>query len=424
LTEKVNVPASGRAAVAFVHRFEAPGEHRVEVRLDDDPLDVDNHRWASVPVREAIRVLCIEGRPGDAQHVALALEPTLATPPRVQVQTRFENALLEMELLQFDAVFLCNVARFGREEASVLLDYLRRAGGLVFSLGDQVQAENYNTLLASGPSENVLPARLESVASEGEYRFDPLDYQHPIVVPFAGHARAGLLTTPVWRYFRVAPHEMGTSRVALAFNSGDAAIVEHRLQNGCCILVTTATSPQSVDRSTSPPTPWSALSTWPSFPPLVQEMLAFAVRGRTELRNRRVSEPLEGAVRGTYPHLTVMIDRPDGSSERLTLRADGSDSRWAYSDTNHSGVYKARYESPLDRQELYAVNVDPRESNLQRFDADSLPSQLNVGLQADEPVALAPMTQPARYFRHLLGLLLVLLLVESSWAWYIGNASA
>jgi len=424
MAEKVGVAASGRATVGFVHRFETPGEHRLEVRLEEDPLDVDNHRWASVPVREAIRVLCIEGRPGEAQHLALALEPGQTTPPRVQPETRFENALLEVDLLQYDAIFLCNVARFGRDEAAVLRDYVKNGGGLIVTLGDQVQPESYNAMLGGAVGQRLLPARLESVATEAQYTFDPLEYQHPIVAPFAGHERAGLLTTPVWRYFRATPYDTDSARVALAFNNGDPAIVEHRWLDGCCILITTATSPQSVDRSTTPPTPWSAFSTWPSFPPLIQEILALAVRGRSQSRNLQVGSSLEGAVRGTYGNLKVIVDRPDGASERVPVRVDGIDSRWVYPEVNRAGIYTARYGSPVSRQELYAANVDAGESNLQRLDPDLLPSQLNVGLQINEPAATLPVTQPTQYFRHLLGLLLVLLLLESTLAWYFGNKSA
>jgi hypothetical protein len=425
LTEAVNVPASERATAAFVHRFDAPGEHRIELRLHDDPLDVDNHRWASIPVREAIRVLCVEGRPGEARHVALALEPGLTKPERVQVLTHFENVLLELDLLQFDAIFLCNLARLGRDEANLLRDYAGHGGGLVVLLGDQVQAENYNTMLGGPPGQRLLPAELDIVVGEGDYRFDPLDYQHPIVSPFQGHVRSGLLTAPVWRYFRVRTLAGDPSRTVLAFDTGDAAIVEHRVQTGGCILVTTATSPQSVDRSTTPPTPWSALSTWPSFPPLIQEILAHAVRGRIESRNRQVGEPLQGTVRETSNHnLNVTVERPDQSTDRLAVLADGNDIRWGYTDTNRSGLYTIRCDAPVDREELFAVNVDTRESDLQRLELEQLPSRLRIGMQADEPDSVFSTDQPTQYFRHVLALLLILLLVESSWAWYLGNASA
>ena len=33
----------------------------VEVRIDDDPLPLDNHRWLAVPVREFLNVLLVDG---------------------------------------------------------------------------------------------------------------------------------------------------------------------------------------------------------------------------------------------------------------------------------------------------------------------------------------------------------------------------
>ena len=65
----------------FSYRFDTPGDHAVEVRADGDALDVDNHRCLVVPVRQAIRVLCIDGRPsgqpfrGAADYLAVALAP-------------------------------------------------------------------------------------------------------------------------------------------------------------------------------------------------------------------------------------------------------------------------------------------------------------------------------------------------------------
>jgi hypothetical protein len=80
------------------------------------------------------------------------LEPGLSVPPRVQVQNAFRERLMELDLLQFDAIFLCNLARFGRDEATVLRDYARNGGGLVVLLGDQVQADNYNEMLGGEPA--------------------------------------------------------------------------------------------------------------------------------------------------------------------------------------------------------------------------------------------------------------------------------
>ena len=423
LAETVTLPAGGQAAVSFVHRFERSGEHRVEVRLEEDALAVDDHRWASVPVREAIRVLCIEGRAGEAQHIALALAPHPRGQRRVEPEVRLENAILEADLHAYDAVFLCNVTRFAEDEAAVLYDYVSQGGGLVTVLGDQVQAGNYNAMLGAA-ERRVLPARLGDLAEATQHALDPLDYEHPIVAPFEGRERAGLLTTPVWRYRRATPDDQGAARVALAFQNGDPAIVEAPVGAGRSLLITTAASPLSLDRSTTPPTPWTALPTWPSFPPLVQETLTRVVRATNEVRQVDVGEAFQGAIRGTYADLSVVVERPDGGRERAPVHVEGRDTRWVYPEVQLSGIYTVHYGEPLNRQELFAANPDPGESSLQRLEPEMLPPVFHTGLQPDRTAQTLPVTQPAQYYRHLLALLLVLLLMESTTAWYFGTAFA
>jgi hypothetical protein len=423
--ERLDVPAGGRATVSFSHVFDTPGEHEIEAELGEDPLSVDNVRWASVPVRESIEVLCVEGKPGAARYVAYALEPAESLRPRVRPVIRYENAILEQDLNRYDCVFLCNVGRFSREEAAVLSDFVAGGGGLVITLGDQVQADSYNEQLGGeSTGRRILPARLGTIVSEAQYFFDPREYRHPIVAPFADHEKSGLLSTPVWKYFQLEVYDPLTARVALAFQTGDPAIVEQRIGRGRTILVATAVSPESVDRSTDPPTPWTAIAAWPSFPPLVQEMLALVVRRGSESRNLRVGEPLEGVVAGSVAGVSLDVESPDGESERVPLKVEGESSQWVYGGTLRSGVYRATFGAPLDRVELYAVNVDSRESNLERLDPELLPSQFGRDFHVDASSSVLPVTRPIQYFRYFLGLVLLLLLLETLFAWYLGTASA
>jgi hypothetical protein len=415
--ERVDLSAGGRASVSATHRFDTPGEHVVEVRLAEDSLPLDNRRWLSVPTREAIRVLLVGGRPAETQHLALALNPQ---PQRgaIDVTQAPESALVETDLASFDCLMLANVGRFSREEGAVLKTYLQRGGGLVFFLGDQVQPESYNQqLAASGPAERVLPARLGEISQEAQYRLNPLDYQHPIAAPFRGHEASGLLTTPVWKYIRLAPFP--EANVALAFDSGDALLVEQRIGRGRSILFATAASPDSLDRSTSPPTPWTAISSWPSFPPLVHEMLNLAISGRTEGRNVPVGDDLSGTVPGGMSEARLTVERPDGTSEEVPLAIDGADARWTYADTATSGIYTV---SGGDFRQRYAANINPRESDLSRIDADDLPSQFSSDLHvADDLPASLAQGGGTSYFRILLGLVLVLLIADPCLAWHFGR---
>jgi hypothetical protein len=282
-----------------------------------------------------------------------------------------------------------------------------------------VQPESYNQQLAADdPRQRVLPVRLGELAAEAQYRLNPLDYQHSIVSPFRGHEASGLLTTPIWKYVKLTPFP--DAQVALAFDGGDPALVVERIGRGQSLVFATAASPDSLDRTTNPPTPWTAISSWPSFPPLVHEMLSHAISGRSEGRNVLVGDDLTGVVNGAAAGTQVTLTRPDGAAQKLSLAPDGPDARWSHAGADASGVYAAQLPSGTTQQ--FAVNLNTRESDLTRFDPELLPSQFSRELhsQGDPPPALAP--GPGRsLFRWLLGAMLILVIVEPCLAWYFGR---
>jgi hypothetical protein len=420
--EPVDLPPRGRVSVSFRYQFERADEHVVEVHLADDQLPLDNRRWLSVPVRAATNVLCIYGRPGETRHIALALEPRRTDRPQVRVTEGGESAILESELSDYDCVVLSNIGRFSRDEASVLGDYLHRGGGLIVFLGDQVQFDNYNQELGGEVSkQRVLPARLLDFSQEAAYRFDPLEYRHPIAGTFRGFEKSGLLTTPIWKYVKLKPSDDAV--VALALEGGDPAVVEERIGRGMSLLFATAASPQSVSRTTDPPSPWTALASWPSFPPLVQEMLLRAVSRREEGRNVLVGEELVGSVAGGTSQSAVNLTGPRGVSQRVPLVPSGGESVWSLGATAFSGVYEAQLSAPAKAQK-FAVNVDPRESDLERVPADLLPGQIALSLdRAEDAASLAAAAPGAAYFRLILFAVLGLLACESLVAWWIGKGA-
>ena len=193
--------------------------------------------------------------------------------------------VLDTDLTQYECVFLCNVAQFTEREAAVLQSYLNFGGGLVFFLGDQVQPENYNRLLAAtnDSDKHVLPARLGSPVEAGEFGLDPLGYRHPLVAAFRDAEQTGLLTTPLQTYFQLQLAQPTRAQVALATGKGDPLIVEETIGRGRSIVVAT-----NADVS------WTAMPMWPSYVPLVQEMLLFAAGGRSKEHNVLVGQPLGG----------------------------------------------------------------------------------------------------------------------------------
>ena len=421
-----DIEPGGEATLNFSYRFESPRPHAVQVRLGADLLDIDNNRYLSVPVKSNLRVLLVSGKQGAASYIADALDPDRSPASLIQPQIVAESGLIEMDLAAYDAVFLCNVAQWTSKEAKLLESYLKRGGGLVFFLGDRVLPQRYNQELASEAEEavRVLPARLGPLVDEAQYRFDPLDYQHPIVAPFRGREQAGLLTTPVYRYYRlVVPEAWTQSSVALAFAGGDPAIVEAPLHRGRSILVATAGSLASVDPVSK--TPWTTMPAWPSFVPIVQELLAHAVGSQTAQFNSIVGDAVGSSLPIAAVDAPIRLETPGGEQHTARAESQIDHAQWSFAPTDESGVYTAKLGAPLSTTELFAVNVNTAESDLTKADADELPPDFTVQTEWQnlDQQSTAQISRRSGLHEWLLYAVLALLLAEVYLAWRFGRGT-
>ncbi len=368
--ELIDLPAGGEATVPFSCRFEVPGDHVLEVRAPGDRLEVDNRRYFVLPVKQAIQVLCIDGRPSGAPlrgatgYLASALSPREDDRSRAAIRPEVapESAILEYNLSRYDCTFLADVARFTASEAKVLEAYVKGGGSLVFFLGEQVQAANYNRELGgeSPGGTRLLPARLGAIVTQSQDRLDPLGYLHPMVRAFSGRERAGLLTTPVHKHFQLTVPKDSKAKVALALAGGDPLIVEEPIHRGRVVLVATAADVSGDAAGT----PWTYMPLWPSFVPLVHEMLACAVGGQVQQRNLLVGDVLGGSFAMPLGEMPFSMRRLGGRSDQVRFHAQGDQSTWSYPDTGLSDVYAAEFGPPVSRTDRFAVNVDSKESDL------------------------------------------------------------
>ncbi|MEX0936732.1 MAG: BatA domain-containing protein [Pirellulales bacterium] len=421
---RIEVAAGGESSTTFAHRFDTPGSHRAEIRLADDPLAVDNHRWLVLPVQADLRVLCIGGSDESTRYLARALAPVDDARSPIQVEVASESGLLERPLEQFDCLFLSNVGRFTSSESQRLHRYLQEGGGLVFFLGDRVVAENYNRLLAADGDERVLPARLGEIVRGAQLPLDPLDYEHAIVQAFRDREEAGLLTTPVETYVRLqVPPQWEQAQTALAFASGDPVIVAEPRLRGRVVLVSTAASLASVDPESSEP--WTAMPAWPSFLPVVRETLNWAGGWRAEQFNLLVGQSF--GVAGSEPSTqsSVTVAAPGGQRHELRL-GHGGNSSWRFDKTDRSGIYEIHSASSAESTRHFAVNVDTIESNLARIDPGKLPNNVTVLMEwhGREEASVAKLRQRSGLSSSLLYGAVALLLAESLVAWRLRRGAA
>jgi hypothetical protein len=450
----LDVPSHGQASGSFTYRFETPGEHGVEVRLAGDPLQVDNSRFLSVPVRPQLKVLCIDGRPASdvfassTGYLVQALRDDRdPNEGQIQAEVDTERALRDRNLEPFDAVFVCNVAQFNQEEAVALHKYVSRGGGLVFFLGERVQAENYNLWLGGGSAvPRVLPARLDpnvGVVSRDQLKLESeatflTPFEHEIVRLFEGRPDVKFAGSPINKWFKLRLVEdkkegvpESRAQVALKFVNGDPAIVEERIGRGRSILVATSADQGPLPDATSPAHEyWSYMPRLHNYLPFVRELLSAAVVGQFEKRNLTVGDALSGSTGLLGSNASVTIRTPWNSTEQAPVRSLDDHGQWQWSETEQRGVYTARVPGTETRDIAFAVNVNTRESDLAKLSETDLSEDAWAGVKHtyltswqgldDRPTVVGVQRQFVDTW--LLAAVCALVLAETFLAWLFGRS--
>eukprot|EP00913_Durusdinium_trenchii_P011148 g10470.t1 len=475
------------------------GEHFVEVRLENDRLPLDNVRGMSLPVKDEIRVLLVDGNPGVSSQenatsfISKALRPTTKKQDwqgiiRPKIIT--EAAFIGTDLSSVDCVFLCNVASFQQSEARKLKAYVESGGGLVVCMGPQARLENYNAVLYR-EGNGVLPVKIrdhiQRYRNGDSFQLDTSKLNHPILDAFRGNPGSGLDSVFCRRYFRTEIPKNSDAQTVLRFqntnNSGDdPVLIASPLGQGRTLLFTTSFDAAS--------TTWSASI---SFVPLINEVVTYAIAGRWNRRQYSVGEPLDRgfpAVGANVPP-TVGVRRPDGTvvqvgigdRNRWRTKRDGAElfdtppekkaksrigkpnervpphtqvrkiesrddfvlvqwngrTGWVdtsqlerigyaglfFTETLSRGAYELLLRPPLGRREIYAVNVDRRESDLTPISEKQLRADVLSGVSFDfrndwrdnTSSSQTAGTQQSSMTRWLLIAVLCLIVVEQLMAW-------
>ncbi len=430
--------------LSFEIPFHAADWHSVSVRTAGDSLPADDQAYLALKVPERVRILCVEGEPRAARYIARALNPSGEPTSPLEPVVVGEGALSELTLADYQCVFVCNVTRFTPAEVALLSHYVDQGGGLVVFLGDRVLAEAYNEAFVSKPDlrpqvqrgalqpsefgsmdqdRALLPATIGSVVTNEATGIDPLDYQHPIVAAFRGRERAGLLTTPITTYLSLTPHTQQGAKVAFATASGDPLLVTQTFGKGVVALVATAASLDTVDPTTRQP--WTLLPAWPSFLPIVRELVAYTSPVARNQVSLQVGEAIGGELPSYWAEPTVAIVRPDSRIDTVPVEREGAQARWNYASVDLPGIYTARSTTGDVPLAMESVNVDPRESDLARVDIEQLHAAIKLRRDySASGIGQGGLASSTPLHRWLLHAVLGLLLLESVLAWWFGRGTA
>ncbi|MBK8980537.1 MAG: BatA domain-containing protein [Planctomycetes bacterium] len=274
-----------QTTIELEQTFRSDGPHGLSAALGADRYATDDLRSLAIDVAPAARVLVVDGDPGatdtDAETLFLqaALDPGAEFHSGVDqrlLDDRQLGALTDDDLSGVDLVFLCNVARFDADTVARLQRFAAAGGGIVFCLGDRVDASHYQSALFQDGA-GLLPAALGPVRGDLD---DPSPAyvaaeDHPVVVRNLDALRF-LLTrlTQVGRWFELAGEPDPAARIVLRIDGADGPplLVERPYHAAAGAGGRTFLLTSSADAL------WTNLPRLPAFPLLVQEILAYAAR--------------------------------------------------------------------------------------------------------------------------------------------------
>lgn len=414
-SQQVQIGDENQSTVRFRHRFVDEGPSSVVVKLVDhqDCLAIDDRREMVVDVRRQVRVACLAGAVGAADDLARALSPVNGTDADVGGDIRADVLSLarftELNLSDYDALVLADATDLAPREITLLQDYVRQGGGLAVFLGPLTDAKHVNAL------NKLLPVRSTGEKPTGDFRFDPLEYRHPIVAPFRGQTQAGLLRVATTQYHQMQlAEERGQAEVVLQFDSNDPALAVDQYGLG---RVAVSALPGSLAARTKQGTPWSSFAVSPSFLPVMRELVAYLVADNwQQQRNVLVGETI--IVPWVQVAQAVRVRLPNGTEQKLPRPSPVELQQLVFRETEQAGIYT--FFAADEEIARYAVNLDPRESDLTPVDSTKLPTSLTEQ-RIDARPAFAALGGGISLGRPLLAMVAVLLLVEIALAWSLAK---
>lgn len=401
-------------SLSFSWNPESSGFKAITVQIPPDRLTADNARTHIVQVRDHERVLLAESRQGDARLIRMSLEASKNS-KKTEFRTIPAIELSALDLSAWDIVVLSDVNLIDGRVWQKLKRYVEDGGSLLCCFGPNAPVDAWNQ---NESAKELLGYQFTSVSDEGTWDINALDYASPIVAPFAGFPDSGLLTTPIFRYWQIQVLASNRLFVDLGFTNGDPLLVRNRIGRGSVASI--LSTPMSGVSQSNSVASWNAMAAWPSFVPLMQQTATVILEADEREFNLQTAELIRGTLDDREPDTQIRLVAPNGSESIVLAEPKvGSNGRiWEFGKTQMRGVYQAHLSSGTVVP--FAVNIDPAESSLDSVPDTAFPTVNPSNLPENRSVS--PSTNSSDMLaRWLLGLLFLLLVAESSLAWWIGR---
>jgi len=451
--ESIDPRATGRAEFRVTCPHAGPAI--IAAALPPDELPADDVAHLALDVREALRVLAVDGRPDPSDPVESesfflvhALDPDRDGSEGTQVEVLSPTAMGDTSLESYDLVALLNVGELpaARDanggttypQIEALEEFVRAGGGLAIFAGDRLNPTFYNGPFYAGGS-GLSPLRLGpqkgTAAKEGSFfRLDPQSIASAGAMRvFRDFLAAGVDPTRFLRFYAflstnsvtppAASPDVRPPRILAKFADEDssAAIVSRQFGKGMVLAFYSTASMRWND--------------WPAdengtFVAVLNDMLSYLAKPQARSLSARVGEPIILPLGPELRDATASLKTPRHPTEPVVPLvpvargegpADKGEKLLRYDRADHAGQYTLELSLPdaTTRRALFARTIDPIEGDLTCDRQAGLAATLGseeftyVDRTADHPGKVARAGPQKEYWTWALAILAALLAAET-----------
>ncbi len=373
--------------VLFTYTFETAGSHVIAVEADaPDSLKSDNVLLASVPVRDQLPVLLVDGNPStqplssETDFLEIALRPYNATKTTladlITTKTIKPEALDATTLKDQRVVVLANVPQLAPPQLKSLEDFVRGGGGLLIFPGNKIKTEWYNTTFTAG-GKGLFPWRLTKLEGGFDRNLPPSailvqHYEHPALTLFNDPRAGNLSTANIRLWYKLAEENPGSGRAAtIGGPTNSSPFVVARLNTGDPFLVEKKFGDGSVIASSVPCSPeWSNMPMRPFYLPLMQQLVTYLAAKFDPPRNVDIGRPLIAVMPAALGGKPLELTDPTGSKRNIVATNEAGRAIAHYDDTKRPGLYILT--TPDRTPTHFVVNTTRAESELAQLNKDEI----------------------------------------------------
>jgi hypothetical protein len=374
---QIKLGASEKGQVLFTHAFDTPGSHVIEVTADADALKADNSYFASIPVRDKLPVLLVNGDPsteplkGETDFAEIALQPYAAG--RVELADLIKprvitgDALNAQSLNDVAVVILANVRRLNDEQVRALEDFVKAGGGLLICPGSKIDVNWYQSALVRD-GKGLLPLGFAQLAGDAKENAPTVGivsqrFENPALELFNDPRNGSLSDAAIRLWYKMKESSASLNAEApetlARLDSGDPFLVERKFGEGRVIACATALDAD-----------WSNLPMRPSYLPWLQRLTVYLASTIFPPRNLKVEDSIAAFTSAADVDKEATLTKPSGEVEKAKVVKRGTRGLVEFTKMQRPGLYTLQLPSGLPVH--YVVNADRRESDLAKLTAKEI----------------------------------------------------